>query len=111
MDAYLEETELEIERWRVAGRHIPSQTQIDIAAEMASYYKGNASESDAMREFLLPLGIGIRSFGDIALVYWTADQKVKAVAAANLKKLPEFLASEDNEIRQLAKWKLDELNK
>lgn len=111
MDAYLEETEAEIERWRVTGRHIPTQYQIDIAAKMICRYKGNASESDAMREFLLPLGICIRNFGDVTIVCWAADQKVKAVAAANLKKLPEFLASEDDEVRQLAKWRLDELNK
>lgn len=111
MDAYLEETEAEIERWRAVGRYVPTQTQIDIASEMASRYKGNASESEALREFLLPLGICIRNFGDTTLIYWAADQKVKAIAAAGLEKLPEFLANEDYEIRKLAKWRLDELNK
>lgn len=100
----------EMDRWEEAGRHIPTQDQIDIVCDMVGSHKGNVAESKALREFLQPLGIGIRKVSEeVDIVYWLGDLRVKTVLPASLEELPEFLASEDEGLRQLAKWRLDAL--
>jgi len=102
--------EEEIKRWEDAGRHLPTQDQIDVACDMIGQHKGNASESKALREFLQPLGITISKVSEeIKLVYWSGDLRVKVILGASLEELPGFLSSEDDDIRQLAKWRLNAL--
>jgi len=99
-----------ITQWKDAGRHVPTQDQIDIACAMTGRHKGGASASEALKEFLLPLGIGLWEISEvITIVGWAGEPIVKAVLAAGLKELPEFLASEDYEVRLLAGWRLDAL--
>ncbi len=110
LDGLYRDIEKEMHRWEAAGRHIPTQDQIDAATSMFGRYKGTACEAEAIREFLLPLGIGVLKIAEeVDLVYWLGDPRVKAILAVGLEELPELLASEDDEIRQLAKWRLEAL--
>lgn len=104
--------EREVDRWLDAGKHIPTQDQIDVVCDLVSRYKNDESTSGTLREFLQPLGIGVRKISEeVTIVYWLGDPRVKTILTASLKNLPEFLTSEDFEVRLLATHRLEELNK
>jgi len=99
-----------IRLWEEAGRHIPTQDQIDIACAMAGRHKGDASASEALKELLLPLGIGLWKISEeITVVGWAGDPRAKSILATGLEELPELLVNEDLGVRLLAGWKLDSL--
>lgn len=109
MLGYWQGAEEEIQRWEDAGRHIPTQDQIDMASDLVGSHKGDASSSEAVKEFLRPLGIGVWKISEMIIVGWAGDPRAKKILGATLKELPEFLSSEDSEIRKLAQWRLGAL--
>jgi len=60
LDDLYRSIEEEVSRWKAAGRHIPTQDQIDAVVDIFGRYKGTICESEVLREFLLPLGIGVQ---------------------------------------------------
>lgn len=99
-----------IRRCMAARQHIPTQNEIDIIAELAGRHKGDASSSKALKEFMRPFGITAQKISeDVTIVHWAGDPNVKEILNASLSELPEFLSSEDSEIRLLARWRLGAL--
>lgn len=51
----------------------------------------------------------LRLSNNLIFIYRDGDPEVEEILKARFEQLPEFLSSENNEIRLLAKWKLDTL--
>jgi len=63
-----------------------------------------------VEEYLRTQGVVILELSDkLLLIHRAGDPATMAILSASLEELPEFLASENDEIRQLAKWQLDVL--
>lgn len=105
---------------------------LDAAATLAAMYRDDPTKCKSVKQLLRGMGMSVYSLPDdsdidraaaerivlrsydwsgTAFVYWTDDPTMKEVFNASFEELPEFLSHEDPGIRQLAKWRLDDLNK
>lgn len=100
----------EVERWDMAGKHIPDQEEIDEIAGLLSEAGSRGELSATVEKIQLPPGIGvIELVKDLVIVYWEGDPAARALINADIEDLPVLLADEDTHIRELAKLKLDAL--
>lgn len=72
--------------------------------------KYDSSTLALVKEYLQEQGVFIRELSDgLILIHQVSDPMVTVILNAGLGELPEFLTSEDRQVRLLAKWRLDTL--
>lgn len=99
---------IEIDCWKDAGRHIPTQEEIDTVAAMFEGHQERGGISAVLKMINLPPGIAVSEmFEGFALVYWEGDPAAKALTAADIEDLPELLVCEDQEVRDMARQKFE----
>ncbi len=99
-----------IERWKEAGKHIPSQTEIAEFADFLSDATARGEASAMLERIQLPPGIGVTEFSeDLVMVYWEGDPLARALVNAGIKELPVLLTCENALISAVAKQRLDML--
>lgn len=104
---FAEEAQTVIDLWDREDKHIPTQAEMDLVAEMLSEYRGVGLEA-TLKGVKLPPGIAVREALDgLTIVFWEGDPIIRALIDAKLEELPEFLTCEDKEIREFAKVKLE----
>jgi len=80
---------------------------MDLVAEMLSNLRSRDLTATLDR-IELPHNIACRKVLDgFTIVFWEGDPIIKELIDAKLEELPEFLACEDEEIREFARVKLE----
>lgn len=93
---------------RIIKALTPAQGMIAASMDIVEHYKDNPETLATIKKYLLFLGVNVyQPSENITIVCWNND--LEEVLTADLKSLPEYLASEDIGVRKLAKWKLDTL--
>lgn len=85
-------------------------TVITDVINMINDSKDGTLDHAFFEELLQRVGVVIIKLSDeFILIFKDGDPEVESILKAKLEILPEFLTSEDREVRLLAKWKLDAL--
>jgi hypothetical protein len=104
---FAREAQIVIDRWEREDKHIPTQAEMDLVAEMISTLQGTGLAT-ILKDIELPHNIAVcEVLEGLTLVFWEGDPIIKAFCDASLEELPEFLACEDDEIREFARVKLE----
>ena len=102
--------ELNIRHRRNLGKVVSdTRTTFD---KLTGLHKDGAKMSSITIEYLKVYGICVRKLSNgTVVVYWVDDDRVDNILDAAFAELPEFLTDGDYEVRLLAMYRLDELNK
>ena len=113
-DPFDEELQEEIACWVEAGKHIPTQSELDEVAELACTYSMYGDELGwKLTEKILSHHPGIHVYvlaRDCVVVYWAGDIRMHSlIKARTVADLPGLMVCNDPQIRELAQKKFKAL--